>query len=105
MDFGGAMELLGGIPFPHSFDTYIQLLEEQQQQFKQNGRDRSKIVLGAFIQEQLQEQTKELKQELEEIENCHASRDRNGNGLAYQDNGGGQPSKDGDGQVCGVVSQ
>ncbi len=31
LSFGGALEFLGGIPFPHSYDTYISLLKEQQE--------------------------------------------------------------------------
>jgi len=34
LDFGGSLRLFGGVPFPHGFDTYIQLLEEQRENIK-----------------------------------------------------------------------
>lgn len=90
VDFGGALELLGGLPFPHSFDTYIQLLEEQQKQLKEWLRP-IKNILGSLIQEQLQEQTQEIKQELEDLKSAMEG-EKNGKGL-IGDNGGGQGAK------------
>lgn len=91
VDFGGALELFGGIPFPHSFDTYIELLEEQQQQFKQIWRP-IQNSFGSLIQEQLQEQTREIKHELEELRS-EIQGDRNGKGLAIKTDGGQHSKK------------
>jgi len=77
VDFGGALEFLGGIPFPHSFDTYIQLLKEDQQRWQEFWRPIQNI-LGTFfkdllkdqndeIQDILQEKIQPLRQELEQI--------------------------------------
>jgi len=85
VDFGGVFELLGGIPFPHSFETYIQLLEEQQQQLKQLWRP-IQNVLGGLISEQLQEQTQEIRQEMAELKS-EIQVGKNGKELVV-DNGG-----------------
>ena len=59
VSFGGALEFLGGIPFPHSYDTYIQLLKEEQQRWYQLSQP-IKNVLTPFIEELLQEQLEKL---------------------------------------------
>ncbi|BAZ09587.1 lipase class 3 [Calothrix sp. NIES-4071] len=77
LDFGGALEFLGGIPFPHSFDTYINLLSEDQQRWQQFWRPIQDILgvfirgllqdHGAEVQAYFQEETQALKRELDEI--------------------------------------
>jgi hypothetical protein len=59
VSFGSALEFLGGIPFPHSYDTYIQLLKEEQQRWEQLSQP-MKNVLAPFIEELLQEQLAQL---------------------------------------------
>ncbi|HEY9629175.1 MAG TPA: hypothetical protein V6C84_17875 [Coleofasciculaceae cyanobacterium] len=77
IDFGGALEFLGGVPFPHSFDTYILLLKEDQQRWQGFWRP-IQDILGTFISGLLQDHSAEiqaafqgeiqaLKQELDEI--------------------------------------
>ncbi len=77
LDFGGALEFLGGIPFPHSFDTYINLLSEDQERWQGFWRP-IQDILGVFIrgllqdhgseiQAYFQEETQALKRELDEI--------------------------------------
>ncbi|MGB3201207.1 MAG: hypothetical protein WBA99_09905 [Nodosilinea sp.] len=77
VDFGGALEFLGGIPFPHSFDTYIQLLQEDQQRMQGFWRP-IQDILGTFIkgllqdhsaelQKMMQDEIQPLKQELDEL--------------------------------------
>lgn len=77
VDFGGALEFLGGVPFPHSFDTYIQLLQEDQQRMQGFWRP-IQDILGTFIkgllqdhsaelQKVMQDEMQTLKQELDEI--------------------------------------
>ncbi|GAB4184873.1 MAG: hypothetical protein Fur006_22720 [Coleofasciculaceae cyanobacterium] len=58
LSFGGALEFLGSIPFPHSYDTYIQLLKEEQQHWHQLSQP-IKNVLRPFLEELLQEQLEE----------------------------------------------
>ncbi|MBW4594591.1 MAG: lipase family protein [Brasilonema angustatum HA4187-MV1] len=55
VDFTGALTFMLGMPFPHGFDTYIQLLEEQQAGIRMlmqpiNG------ILSDFLQDYLREQ-------------------------------------------------
>ncbi|GEM_PF-2174408 len=59
LDFGGAIEFLGGIPFPHSFDAYIQLLKEDKQRWHQFSLP-IKNILSPFFKELLQEQVEEI---------------------------------------------
>jgi len=60
IDFGGALEFLGGVPFPHSPETYIQLLEEDRQRLKGFFRP-IRDTLGGLVKELLEEQQAELK--------------------------------------------
>ncbi|WP_414544847.1 lipase family protein [Nostoc sp. CCY0012] len=79
LDFGGALEFLGGIPFPHSFDTYINLLSEDQERWQGFWRPIQDILgvfirgllqdHGAEIQAYFQEEIQDLKRELNEIKN------------------------------------
>ncbi|MBE9065656.1 lipase family protein [Leptolyngbya cf. ectocarpi LEGE 11479] len=59
IDFGGALEFLGGIPFPHSFDTYIMLLKEDQERWQGIWRP-IQDVLGTFIKGVLQDHQAEI---------------------------------------------
>ncbi|MEM7792889.1 MAG: cyclic nucleotide-binding domain-containing protein [Cyanobacteria bacterium P01_C01_bin.118] len=64
IDSGGAFELLGGIPFPHGFDVYIQLLEEQHHYWVSLLRP-IRSVLGEFMGQLLQRQTTEITEDLQ----------------------------------------
>ena len=71
VNFGGALEFLGGIPFPHSFDTYIQLLEQQQQLWTDLLRPVRSIMadlIGQLLQGQNSEITDNLQQEIKGIQ-------------------------------------
>ena len=71
LNFGGAMEFLGGIPFPHSFDTYIQLLEEQQKLWIELLRPVKTIVtdaVGKLLQEQNAEIGEQSQQQIQAIQ-------------------------------------
>ncbi|ALF55338.1 hypothetical protein ACX27_24970 [Nostoc piscinale CENA21] len=59
LDFGGALEFLGGIPFPHSFDTYITLLSEDQQRWQGFWRP-IQDILGVFIRGLIQDHKAEM---------------------------------------------
>ena len=57
LGFDGALEFLGGIPFPHSYDTYLQLLQEEHQrweQFSQPIKDIFSPLIEGLMQEQLE---------------------------------------------------
>ncbi|AOY79407.1 hypothetical protein BJP36_05215 [Moorena producens JHB] len=66
VDFGGAVEFLGGIPFPHGSDAYLQLLEEDHQRWQQLWRPIRNIVEN-FMNELLEEQTQAIKEELDQV--------------------------------------
>jgi len=71
LNFGGAMEFLGGIPFPHSFDTYIQLLEQQQQLWIELLRPVRTVMadlIGQLLQGQNTEITENLQQQIQAIQ-------------------------------------
>ena len=71
LNFGGAMEFLGGIPFPHSFDTYIQLLEEQQKLWIELLRPVKTIItdsIGRLLQEQNAEIGEQSQQQIQAIQ-------------------------------------
>ena len=68
VDFGGALELLGGIPFPHSPETYIQLLTEDQQRWESWSRPIQNIM-GVFIEDLLEKQTETIQKDIDEIKN------------------------------------
>jgi hypothetical protein len=60
LDFGGALQIPGGIPFPHSFDGYVDLLEEDKQRWE-NLWQPIEGFLGNFFQDiMLQEQGGEM---------------------------------------------
>ncbi|MDM9582016.1 MULTISPECIES: lipase family protein [unclassified Nostoc] len=65
LNFGGAAEFMGGIPFPHSFDTYIQLLQEDKKRWHQLWQP-IRGILSIFLQEMLQEQEAEIVMTTEE---------------------------------------
>ena len=68
---GGAFELLGGIPFPHGFDVYIQLLEEQQHYWVSLLRPVRNVMgdfIGQLLRGQRTEITENLKQQLQSIQ-------------------------------------
>ena len=79
LNFGGALEFLGGIPFPHSFDAYFQLLEEQQKLWMEVLRPLKVVMMdtiGQFLQEQkyeIEEQSQQqiqiLQRSLDELKN------------------------------------
>lgn len=54
LGFGSALEFGGGIPFPHSYDTYFSLLQEDQQRWSQL-LNPIKTVLGPFLEELIEE--------------------------------------------------
>ncbi|NET59028.1 MAG: lipase family protein [Symploca sp. SIO2E6] len=79
VDFGGALQIPGGIPFPHSYDTYVELLEEDKKRWQELWRPIHNF-LGNSMQELLEEQKNDLtanykkqiqefKQELDELKN------------------------------------
>ncbi|MBC6477314.1 MAG: cyclic nucleotide-binding domain-containing protein [Hormoscilla sp. GM7CHS1pb] len=71
LNFGGALEFLGGIPFPHSFDTYIQLLEQQQQLWIELLRPVRTVMadlIGQLLQGQNTEITENLQQQIQAIQ-------------------------------------
>lgn len=59
IDLGGAATFMGGIPFPHSFDAYIQLLEEDKRRWQQIWQPIRGIV-SIFLQEMLEEQEADI---------------------------------------------
>jgi Lipase (class 3) len=59
VDLGGAAAFMGGIPFPHSFDAYIQLLEADKQRWQQLWQP-IRGVLNVFLQEILEEQEADI---------------------------------------------
>jgi hypothetical protein len=59
LSFGSPLEFIGGIPFPHSYDTYRMLLEEERQRWSQLF-DPIKTVLRPFIHDLLQEELAKL---------------------------------------------
>lgn len=67
LDFGGTLSLFGGIPFPHSPDTYIQLIEEDRERWEAWARPIENIM-GTFMKEILDNQTEELREELNRIQ-------------------------------------
>ncbi|NES82452.1 MAG: cyclic nucleotide-binding domain-containing protein [Moorea sp. SIO2B7] len=70
IDFGWG-QFLGGFPYPHSPDTYIYLLEEEQEFWEQLSQPIKDIFVG-LIKELLQEQEVDIKvnlrQEIEELD-------------------------------------
>lgn len=59
LSFDGALEFLGGIPFPHSYDTYLQLLKEEKQRWEQFSQP-IKDIFSPLIEELMQEQIEKL---------------------------------------------
>ena len=66
LDFGGAISLFGGIPFPHSPDTYIQLLEEEQEKWENWSRPLENMMTN-FMKGMFDGQTAELREELHKL--------------------------------------
>ncbi|MBW4511507.1 MAG: hypothetical protein KME64_34115 [Scytonematopsis contorta HA4267-MV1] len=62
VSFGGAFEFLGGIPFPHSYDSYFQLLKEQQE-FWSRLLQPAVSILRPGLEEMLERVYMELQQE------------------------------------------
>lgn len=52
LDFGGALQIPGGIPFPHSFDGYVEMLEEDKQRSEDLWRP-IEGFLGSFLKDML----------------------------------------------------
>ena len=59
LSFGGIVEIPGGVPFPHSNETYLQLLEEQQL-FWHEAAQPLKSVLSPLLKELQQEEVEEI---------------------------------------------
>lgn len=65
LDFGGALRLFGGIPFPHGFDTYIQLLKEQRENIRNLLRP-FQGILFEILSEMLAEQQENIVQAIKQ---------------------------------------
>ena len=59
LSFGGIVEIPGGVPFPHSNETYVQLLE-QQQLFWQEAAQPIKSVVSPLLKELQQEEVEQI---------------------------------------------
>ncbi|WP_088239716.1 lipase family protein [Calothrix rhizosoleniae] len=64
LDFGGSLRLFGGVPFPHGFDTYIQLLEEQREGIRNLLRPLQGII-SEILYEMLAEQQEGIVQAIQ----------------------------------------
>ena len=60
VDFGGALEFFGAVPFSHSFDAYVQALEADKKNWETFWQP-IEDFLGRYFQDMLQEQEVEMK--------------------------------------------
>lgn len=65
LDFGGALQIPGGIPFPHSFDGYVDMLEEDKQRSEDLWRP-IEGFLGNFFKDMFEEREAQMSDRIEQ---------------------------------------